>query len=179
MANDATRNTAIYFSGSNKGPYAYRSLNARTFNMGNGAFGAEGVVFANLDYYSQAGENTILHIQNRVSVNDDIYIQASGGVTIESGDLAELYHSPDQLELGDVVMFNPDKASSVLLSHGDNQNNQVGVVSSSDFALLMTLNSEKTTRSDHFPISLAGKLMLKISLENGPIKTGFDLGQLL
>lgn len=39
----------------------------------------------------------------------------------------------------------------------------------------MALSREKLDRTDHYPVTLAGKIMVKISLENGPIRTGDPL----
>jgi hypothetical protein len=128
-----------------------------------------------LYYYAETGENTRLEMRVQNDADDDIFIRATGGTTTGTGDLAELYLSHETLQLGDLVEFDPSTPGAVRKSLASNRTSLLGVISAKPFALLMALSRDKLDRSDHYPVTLAGKMMVKISLENGPIRPGDPL----
>jgi hypothetical protein len=141
------------------------------------SFGGKGF---NPDLSSSAGfgplkENARLEIRAKGDKTKSIYIKGSGGTTTGTGDLAELYYSRQKLELGDVVKFDPETPAGVIKTNGSYEQRLVGVVSAKPFALLMALNEEKLDNPEYHPVSLTGKMLVKISLENGPIKAGDPL----
>ena len=107
--------------------------------------------------------------------DSDIRIHGAAGYSTSSGDLAELYFSHDDLEIGDVVVFDQKTNEAVKQSSQPYDHNIVGVVSAEPFALLMSLSDDAFTNDAYHPISLVGKMMVKISLENGPIYPGDPL----
>lgn len=125
-------------------------------------------------YYSDGGNNENLRLEMRIQNddNDDIYIRGTGGTTTGTGDLAELYYSSEELQLGDVVVMDPERPTSIKKSTKAYQHGIVGVTSAKPFALLMATNDKVLDDSDYKPTSLAGKIIVKVSLENGVIKTG-------
>jgi hypothetical protein len=116
-----------------------------------------------------------LEIRVKGSKDQGIYIKGSGGTTVGTGDLAELYYSSQKLELGDLVGIDPERPGAVIRSDLAYENSLIGVVSAKPFALLMALSQEKLDNPNYHPVSLAGKMLVKISLENGPIKAGDPL----
>jgi len=127
-------------------------------------------------YYAETGENTRLEIRVQNDADDDIYIRATGGVTTGTGDLAELYFSEENITLGDLVVFDPTRPASVKKSTSPYEDKILGVTSSKPLALLMSSGSAARLDDPRYkPISLSGKIIVKVSLENGPIKVGDPL----
>lgn len=155
---------------------------------GNWAAGVQGGIYGR-DYSTGCGdewmvvqqsedgaENSRLIVRNGNDPNDDVFIRGTGGTTTGTGDLAELYFSTDDLKLGEVVAQDPENPAGVKVATKEDLNSLVGVTSAKPFALLMS-QSEAVSKDEvnYKPITLAGKIIVRISLENGPIKAGDPL----
>lgn len=120
-------------------------------------------------------ENSRLLILARNDANDDVFIRGTGGTTTGTGDLAEMYFSKDDLKLGEVVVNDHTSAAGVKRANSAYQNEIVGVTSARPFAIVMSQNEKVAADPNFKPISLAGKIIVRVSLENGPIKAGDPL----
>lgn len=89
-----------------------------------------------------------------------------GGGGGGGADLAEYYSSPDQLDLAEVVSIDPAKSASVKRSDKPYQKDILGVVATQPGIIL----GENTGQS--YPIALVGRVPVRVTLENGQIKTG-------
>ena len=84
----------------------------------------------------------------------------------QGADLAEYYYSNTALEAGDVVAIQPDQPAGIGKSANRYQRNLLGVVSTKPG---LTLGP----RADNaYPIALGGRIPVKITEENGPIRVG-------
>jgi hypothetical protein len=102
----------------------------------------------------------------RVSSNGNVYTANNGVVNSGGADLAENYTSTQELQKGEVVSIDPANNHAVQRSKYQYQPDLVGVVSSDPgfVAGAYTVNS--------FPIALVGRVPVKVSNENGMIRTG-------
>jgi hypothetical protein len=102
----------------------------------------------------------------RVTSEGSVYTSASGGFYSGGADLAENYASSDTLLAGEVVSIDASSNHSVKRSSGQYQSDVLGVVSTAPgfVAGAFTENS--------YPIALVGRVPVKISTENGPVKEG-------
>jgi len=93
--------------------------------------------------------------------------------TVAGADLAENYVSSQNLEAGDIVSLAGDgNDTAVIKSTGVYQKEIIGIVSTEPG---ITLSSEAVKDAAHpnlYPIALSGRVPLKVSAENGPIKAG-------
>lgn len=93
--------------------------------------------------------------------------------TLQAGDVAENYISRDALEPGDAVsLANDGNNLAVVKSNSSYDSKVIGIVSTKPG---VTINSDATTDANHpykYPIALIGRVALKVSTENGPIKAG-------
>lgn len=88
-------------------------------------------------------------------------------------DLAEFYDTDGNVEPGDVVAPNSDGGYSVSKTTESKQSNIIGIASTNPTADgIIGHNVESDTRQ---PVALAGRVPLKVSLENGPIAIGDHL----
>lgn len=87
-------------------------------------------------------------------------------------DLAEFYDTDGTLEPGDIVTIDKNNPSSnkVVKSVKANQVLLTGIVSTNPTA--DGILGFRVTSTNRQPIALAGRIPVKVSLENGPIKTG-------
>lgn len=98
-------------------------------------------------------------------VNGTVY--ADNFSTAATADLAEHLPTKDSsIEAGDIVAADPNNSQNVIKSNVAYQNTLLGIIST---APGVTLNS---TQVDGKPLALAGRVPVKVSLENGFIKTG-------
>ncbi|MEO5928184.1 MAG: hypothetical protein ABIO72_05675 [Patescibacteria group bacterium] len=86
-------------------------------------------------------------------------------------DLAEVYYSEESLMAADVVSLDPAKEGQILLSNGRNDANVLGVVSTRPGLVISQLDGSGTA----YTVALAGRVPVKVSLENGPIYAGDSL----
>ncbi len=92
-------------------------------------------------------------------------------------DVAEIFESQDTVETGDILVVG-DQERKVKKSSGTYQGAIVGVVSGAPALLFEGSELKIGARPDRFvggsnpPVALAGRIPVKVSLENGPIETG-------
>ena len=88
-------------------------------------------------------------------------------------DLAEEYYSNDNLVTGEIVSITtPDKNRNNQVKRADkkDKNIPIGIVSTDPGLLLANWRDED--RENMYPIALSGRVPVKVSMENGPIKPG-------
>lgn len=94
-------------------------------------------------------------------------------ISIQHADYAENYISSQQLEPGDIIMPAADgNNSAIIKSTKQYQSQIIGVIST---APGVVLNSDAQTDSAHpykYPIALTGRVPVKVSIENGLVRTG-------
>lgn len=99
---------------------------------------------------------------------------------ISSGaDLAEWYETEPDVETGDVVAVSPDSYAydsrlglqqSTILAKATSTQGVVGVISTAPYE---TIGNDVLSTSKHpRPVALAGRVPVKVSMENGPIHAG-------
>jgi hypothetical protein len=84
-------------------------------------------------------------------------------------DLAENYISNEALEPGDVVQVDPQNPLYVIKTASTYSATMLGIISTKPGVLL---NRQSTSS---YPVALAGKVPVRVSLENGPINSGDKL----
>lgn len=100
----------------------------------------------------------------------------ASNATVQAADLAENYISAQQLEPGDVVI--PESLSNslaIVKSNAAYQPQVIGIVSTKPG---FTLNSDAKADAEHpniYPLALQGRVPVKVSTINGPIKAGDPL----
>lgn len=102
----------------------------------------------------------------RVTSEGNIYSSSNGGFYTGGADLAENYTSSESLVAGEVVAIDSSNNHSVKRSTGQYQNNVLGVVSTAPGFVAGAFTE------DSYPVALVGRVPVKISTENGPIKEG-------
>jgi hypothetical protein len=84
----------------------------------------------------------------------------------QGADLAEYYYSSQGLEAGDVVAIEPSQEAGINKSSQQYQKNLLGVVSTKPGLVL------GPTAENAYAIALSGRVPVKITTENGPIRVG-------
>ncbi len=85
----------------------------------------------------------------------------------QGADLAEYYHSTEVLDYGDVVAIDPNSdGDDVIKTNKPYASNVLGVVSTRPGVTLGNYSESG------YPIALKGRIPVKFSDENGPVKTG-------
>ena len=88
----------------------------------------------------------------------------------DAGDLAEIYPTNDpSLEAGEIVSLEPDGKISVQRSSKAYDKNAIGVIATRP---AMVIGGRDGEGIDGKPVALAGRVPVKVSTENGPIKKG-------
>lgn len=88
----------------------------------------------------------------------------------DAADVAEVYPTIDPtLSVGDVVRIDPDLTSGVLKSEKPHDQTVLGVVSTKPASLIGSTAGLGVTG---VPVAIAGRVPVKISMENGPIAPG-------
>lgn len=112
--------------------------------------------------------NQIFNIRSEL-ITDGLLLTNSIGVEVGfagGADLAEYYYSNNPLEPGDLVAIQPDQPAGIDKSNSRYQKNLLGVVSTQPGLIL-------GPKSDNaYPIALSGRIPVKITDENGPIRVG-------
>lgn len=85
-------------------------------------------------------------------------------------DLAEYYDTDGTPEPGDIVIPKPGLTYGITRSHQSGQPNAIGIVSTNPMA--DGILGHNVTSGNRQPVALAGRVPLKVSLENGPIEAG-------
>jgi len=125
-----------------------------------------------LNEYSVTKDVTLMDLKAdgmsvfRVSSNGNVYTSGNGVINSGGADLAENYTSSDELAKGEVVAIDPSNNHGVKRTKYQYQPDLVGVVSSDPgfVAGYATKNS--------YPVALVGRVPVKVSTENGIIRTG-------
>jgi hypothetical protein len=158
------------------------------FEFTNDLLATGNLFFGNTESWADGGTNTIatgsgnqLRVDNAgLCVDDGVSsecpasipageVWTDGNVIVNGFDLAERFPvAGDAVEPGDLVVL--DSGNQVRRSDGGPYDRRIAGVVSSDPGL--TLGWEG---SDDAPIALAGRVPLKVSLENGPIAVGDHL----
>ncbi|MDP2696132.1 MAG: hypothetical protein Q8O87_02665, partial [bacterium] len=101
------------------------------------------------------------------------------GDYIACADIAELYSAAENIEHGDVVMI--DSAEFLHVRKANNSNTMIGIVSTAPALVIQgsaiqlgsqSISSETFITGTQVPITLVGRVPVKISTENGPIAIG-------
>jgi|GEM_PF-5645340 len=108
---------------------------------------------------------------------DDLFRENSTG-QVYRNDIAEIFPSHEPVELGDLVAVNPSRPKKLRKSSGANDPFVIGVASSMPAAafeghsvvLAPKISSDEATVRPH--VALAGRVLIKVCLENGPIRRG-------
>jgi|GEM_PF-5230840 len=118
-----------------------------------------------LDYLA----NQLFNVRSEL-INDGITL--TGSLALEVGftggaDLAEYYYSTESLEAGDIVVIDSSgDGDDVRKSEQSYSGGLLGVVSTQPGLIL------GSKALDGFPIALTGRIPVKFSMENGPVKAG-------
>ncbi|KND49105.1 MAG: hypothetical protein AB200_01585, partial [Parcubacteria bacterium C7867-005] len=102
----------------------------------------------------------------RVSSSGDVYTQVGGTINTSGADLAERYTSQEELDFGDVVSIDPQNNHGVKKTTYQYQHDALGVVST-DPGFVAGAYTENS-----YPVALVGRVPVKVSTENGMIKSG-------
>lgn len=91
-------------------------------------------------------------------------------------DLSEHFESSEEVEAGDVVVLDEVQPDKIKKSHISYDKKVVGVVSGTPAIALkeseMTISPQPFTKGTLPPVAISGRVMVKVSLENGPIVPG-------
>lgn len=126
-------------------------------------------------YYALNGKayfwNSI--VGNRMSINTNGNVQAVGSfIANTTPDLAETIPAAANVEAGDIVCADPQHSESVVRCNPDSQG-ILGVISDGTSGFIINANGKSVDAPlTGKPLVLAGRVPVKISLENGPIKIG-------
>jgi fibronectin-binding autotransporter adhesin len=116
-------------------------------------------------------ETTDRFFNNLNNLRLELVHDALGGTSQEfssGADLAEYYYSNIPLEAGDVVAIQPDQPAGIGKSSSRYQKNLLGIVSTQPGLIL----GPKGEADNAYPIALSGRIPVKITDENGPIRVG-------
>ncbi len=105
----------------------------------------------------------------RVNSDGDIYTSSYGSFNTGGADLAENYTSQTHLEKGEVVSIDPQNNHGVKRSNYQYQPDVLGVVSTDPGFVAGSYTK------DSYPVALVGRVPVKVSTENGLIRTGDNL----
>jgi len=105
----------------------------------------------------------------RVSSAGDVYTQIGGTINTSGADLAERYTSQEELQKGEVVSIDPQNNHGVKKALYQYQPDVLGVVSTDPGFVAGAYTK------DSYPIALIGRVPVKVSTENGMIRTGDSL----
>ncbi|MFC1522828.1 hypothetical protein ACFL6Y_10510, partial [Elusimicrobiota bacterium] len=104
----------------------------------------------------------------RVSTAGVLY--AKGGATY-GADLAEMYPLQGEAEPGDVLEFGKGSGFKVRVAKGTSAN-IIGIVSTEPGMTIGWNDMSKNKLKGHVPVALSGRVPVKVTAENGPIRAG-------
>lgn len=106
-----------------------------------------------------------LYVSGDIGVSGTAYLE--GGTAWTSADIAERYPTLDKgLTAGDLVSIDPEVSGYAKKSEGEYDGGLLGVVSTDPAGVL------GYQTKDSVPVALIGRVPVKVSNVNGPIKTG-------
>lgn len=112
--------------------------------------------------------NQLSNIRSEL-ITDGLLLVNSIGVEVGfagGADLAEYYYSNSPLQAGDVVAIQPDQSAGIDKSTSRYQKNLLGVITTEP-GLILGPKAENA-----YAVALTGRIPVKITDENGPIKAG-------
>lgn len=128
-----------------------------------------------------------LHVNGNIKIKMQV-VSSSAPITFKWGtgmqpdevgyDVAELFETSEEVEVGDVLVIDPDQDVKLKRSAVPYDQTVAGIVSSAPAVLFegqemqMAPEPYKFQRGTKAPLTLAGRVPCKVSLENGPIKRG-------
>ncbi len=131
------------------------------------ALDVQGAIQANFAAGSTAF--ALCHTGTNGASNDSNVTDCNG----TPADLAEMYATKGDVEPGDVVAIDPGGNNLLIKTNSLNQWGVLGVISTNPTDIM----ANETISSNRYPqpLSLAGRVPVKVSLENGPILAGDPL----
>ncbi|EEF57871.1 FG-GAP-like repeat-containing protein [Pedosphaera parvula] len=115
-------------------------------------------------------------IGDRMSIDNTGNVRAVGSfLASTTPDLAETIPAADNVEAGDIVCADPLRRESVIRCGKDNQG-ILGVISDGTSGFIINANGKSVDAPlTGKPLVLAGRVPVKVSLENGPVHIGDTL----
>ncbi len=175
---DARLSTNVLIKGANSrvdgGPF-YSSGSIGQYNFDDRTAGSS----VQWSLYANNGRAYLWNAQgnsNRLSLDLSGNLRTAGAIfSGTTPDLAETISAADDVEAGDVVCADPDKRESVIRC-GIGHRGVLGVISdgTSGFIINAYRKSVEGALSGK-PLVLAGRVPVKVSLENGPVRIGDSL----
>ena len=109
---------------------------------------------------------------NRMKISADGKVNIYATLYVSGADLAEPFDMTDieSLELGDVVVIDPQNPLHVKKSSRPYDSTVAGIVSSNEQAGYVA--GGRSDGSSDKPVALVGRVLCKVSTENGPIQIG-------
>lgn len=144
-------------------------------------------------YSADVGIGTItpqakVHVDGSVQIDNGSLILTSaappGSVTLKRDpaskvigrDLAEIFETTDEVEVGDVVVLDEEHPLKLRKSFQSNDQKVAGIVSQSPGLLFeghqLQVFAQPFQNGHRAPVALSGRVRCKVSLENGPIRAG-------
>lgn len=180
-ASGGTTNWAGYFQGTGVSPYAnvYVGDNLLVGATSESISDATYVLDGNDAYIAgNLGVNANIYTDGSICANDnagDCPAMAAGGIygdlAYSRFDVAEYILSRDDLKPGEVVVIDSKATEQVVRSKKPYDSAVAGVVST-DPGVLGGYTLEAKSGTHRVPLTLAGRVPVKVSAENGPIKPG-------
>ena len=94
-------------------------------------------------------------------------------------DVAETFTASEEVEAGDLLVIDENQKMELKKSTAPYDKKVIGVVSANPAMVFekdqLQMSSQSFTKGTHPPLALAGRVMVKVSLENGPIAFGDPL----
>lgn len=163
----------VHGVGSNKGVWAEGGLEATDSISCNTASFCQSVVnirndtIGNLIIASSGTPSTDVF---RVNGNGSVF--ANGDYNAGGADIAEYVPASEKLEPGDVVEIDEDSGQAFRLSSQPNSTSVGGVISTKPGVSLNSTAAEESAAKGMPRLALSGRVPVKASSENGPIRAG-------
>lgn len=169
--------------------YGVRGLNSGT---GIGILGQAGIAFGTgvagrFENLNATNTSTVLQIANNGAghlveasttgggavfrVTSAGNVQADGAFTSPAADLAEFIDAVDEVGPADVVEIDPVHEGQFRLARAANSSAVAGVLATKP-GVLLNSRDERNDISQGAALALAGRIPVKVSAENGPIRPG-------
>ncbi|HEX7653887.1 MAG TPA: hypothetical protein VF607_10295, partial [Verrucomicrobiae bacterium] len=112
-------------------------------------------------------------VGNRMSIDSSGNVRAAGTFTASTTpDLAETIHAAANVEAGDIVCADPGQPESVIRGDRHSQG-LLGVISDGSSGFIINSHAKSVDVGlNGKPLVLAGRVPVKVSMENGPIQIG-------